>query len=360
MNGFVKWLKWLAGSVQPAPACLVALSLVTACASVDEPAAEAGYATIEAAASTLPWLYFDAPTSATLGSYQPAAEFQFHVSKGKALQVTVQGSKSATWTASLARWTGKAWSTVKSASAKGSVTLASTPGLDGTWRIRVTSKPQAQTVTITLTCAAGKGMCSGYGQPGDTCGGKGTKACEGGLFCSFSPGAICGMADAGGTCSAKPQMCPMIYQPVCGCDGKTYGNSCSAASSGASVAQAGPCCTDTKFSPAVLASGDVGGVWHELSGTGSEDWYTFHADGTFQREDAVSPCPPGAKCFWSGIVTSLGTWKVAGSQVVLTWTQKAAQTKNTFPKTLQGLRKCATWHLQDGVNLYANDGAPTP
>ncbi|WP_371400269.1 hypothetical protein [Priestia megaterium] len=32
-----------------------------------------------------------------------------------------------------------------------------------------------------------------------------------------------------------------MYQPVCGCDGKTYGNACQAAGAGVSVASAGAC-----------------------------------------------------------------------------------------------------------------------
>ena len=36
-------------------------------------------------------------------------------------------------------------------------------------------------------------------------------------------------------------MCPMIYQPVCGVDGKTYPNQCHATRAGAKVSHAGAC-----------------------------------------------------------------------------------------------------------------------
>lgn len=74
-----------------------------------------------------------------------------------------------------------------------------------------------------------------------SCGSRGQKPCADGLFCSFPPSAHCGETDAPGRCTKKPEICTKIYQPVCGCDGKTYASPCVAANAGQSVAKTGEC-----------------------------------------------------------------------------------------------------------------------
>jgi hypothetical protein len=82
--------------------------------------------------------------------------------------------------------------------------------------------------------------CS-LGGVGDTCGTRGAKPCADDLFCNFPESAQCGSFDAPGTCAKAPEACIQLYNPVCGCDGQTYGSACSAAQQGVSVSHTGEC-----------------------------------------------------------------------------------------------------------------------
>lgn len=72
------------------------------------------------------------------------------------------------------------------------------------------------------------------GTNGDSC--ADDNDCSAGNYCAKN---ACG--DAAGTCTAQPEGCFAVYIPVCGCDGKTYGNACNAAEAGANVASVGEC-----------------------------------------------------------------------------------------------------------------------
>lgn len=75
--------------------------------------------------------------------------------------------------------------------------------------------------------------------------------CTRGAYCAISPG-VCKptLSNAHGPmttnnifgqCKTRPYVCNYMYAPICACDGKTYSNSCVAASTGVNVAHEGEC-----------------------------------------------------------------------------------------------------------------------
>ena len=52
---------------------------------------------------------------------------------------------------------------------------------------------------------------------------------------------------------------------------------------------------------------------------------TLNPDFSYTTEELVSPCPPDAKCVWSGVVNTQGTWKEDADRVRFTETQGGSQ-----------------------------------
>jgi hypothetical protein len=94
-------------------------------------------------------------------------------------------------------------------------------------------------------CPAPPDGCHYEGSTACTCGtlvcapSECTPACDAGKYCD-----LCGTER---TCVDRPadegRICPGVYDPVCGCDGQTYGNSCQLASAGIGMLHPGECGT---------------------------------------------------------------------------------------------------------------------
>jgi len=69
-----------------------------------------------------------------------------------------------------------------------------------------------------------------------------TVTCESNSNCnSTSYCALTNCADTKGTCAPRPEICSAIFDPVCSCNNRTYGSSCSAESAGENVKSKGAC-----------------------------------------------------------------------------------------------------------------------
>jgi hypothetical protein len=95
--------------------------------------------------------------------------------------------------------------------------------------------------TVAATGAGGTLGTGGASSTGKMCGGFAGLPCAAGEICEIAAGHCC--CDYLGTCVAQPQVCSMIYAPVCGCDGKTYPSDCERQGAGVSKDFDGPCAT---------------------------------------------------------------------------------------------------------------------
>lgn len=126
-------------------------------------------------------------------------------------------------------------------------------------------------------CMSGTAGTKGDVPTAKTCGGIIGAGCADGQYCSFPESTKCGSGDQTGTCQAKPMACDLVYSPVCGCDDKTYGNDCEAATAGVSVASQGKCKSDPDPDPG------TGKACGGLQGLGC-------ADDEYCRYDASAQC----------------------------------------------------------------------
>jgi hypothetical protein len=112
----------------------------------------------------------------------------------------------------------------------------------------------------------GQSGTGGQGNPGKTCGGIATIPCPADQYCHFKDGECRTIADVGGVCANKPMACTADVMPVCGCDNKTYSNSCAAATAGVSIGATGACNaqpdggTKTDAAPTGKTCGGIAGV----------------------------------------------------------------------------------------------------
>jgi len=75
---------------------------------------------------------------------------------------------------------------------------------------------------------------------GGICGPIRDGACDTGLFCERKAG-TCNLIGGTGRCVRVPEACAMIWEPVCGCNGRTYSNDCERVKAQTQKAHDGPC-----------------------------------------------------------------------------------------------------------------------
>jgi len=87
---------------------------------------------------------------------------------------------------------------------------------------------------------------AGPSQAAPRCGGPDHIRCDDGFYCQTAAGE-CQRFAALGRCERKPQVCDFLENPVCGCNGVTYANTCAAAEAGVNIAHRKACTRPPPF-----------------------------------------------------------------------------------------------------------------
>jgi hypothetical protein len=130
------------------------------------------------------------------------------------------------------------------------------------------------------------------------CGTRGVAPCNDGEYCDFPESASCGATDQPGVCRFIPTVCTAEVRPVCGCDGETYTNRCSANSRGVSVASDGACATEPV---ACVVGGCSSQVCTEDTGSPIITTCEFRPEYACLRESRCERQEDGA-CGWTATV----------------------------------------------------------
>jgi hypothetical protein len=180
--------------------------------------------------------------------------------------------------------------------------------------------------------AAGVNVASEGACAGAACGGAAGDTCTDTQFCKTELG-VCD-ENAEGECTNIPVSCSTEVNPVCGCDGVTYPNACTAGGAGVNIASTGECagggaacggeagdtCADDEFCKLETGacSADAEGVCTAITGVCHPDFNPVcGCDGVIYSNEcfaasngasvaATGACPQGAACVVGGGTCAAG------------------------------------------------------